>query len=143
MNRKPYVFILLAVVLIIALFTPQPKTTSHEVIQRSGGFVLPVSTLVQEQSQIAALFFAFIMNLLVLPAHIMRLKDLNYSPWLAVLMVANYLLLIAVGYLHFPNFIGTALGFATLILLLILLFKRGTAGPNRYGPNPLYNLKEI
>jgi uncharacterized membrane protein YhaH (DUF805 family) len=76
-----------------------------------------------------------------------RGHDRNVPTWVAGVFIAgatvlNILVLLdLVGPLANPNtlfyVIGVPLGIVALILLIDFGFRRGTVGPNRYGPDPL------
>jgi uncharacterized membrane protein YhaH (DUF805 family) len=76
-----------------------------------------------------------------------RGHDRNVPTWIPALLIAgavalNLLVLLDLsGSLENPNtlFYAVAIpvGIVALILLIDFGFRRGTAGPNRYGPNPL------
>ena len=68
-----------------------------------------------------------------------RLHDRNFSGWWQVLPLAAALPAIAGAVLE-ANWLlmlaGCAAGLASLVLLIVYALK-GTAGPNRFGPDPL------
>ncbi len=76
-----------------------------------------------------------------------RGHDRNVPAWIPALIVAgaavlNVLALLdLIGPTENPNMlfyvIGIPIGIGALILLVDFGFRRGTAGPNRYGPDPL------
>jgi uncharacterized membrane protein YhaH (DUF805 family) len=76
-----------------------------------------------------------------------RGHDRNVPTWIPALLIAgavalNLLVLLDLsGSLETPNTVFYAVaipvGIVALILLIDFGFRRGTAGPNRYGPNPL------
>jgi uncharacterized membrane protein YhaH (DUF805 family) len=74
-----------------------------------------------------------------------RANDRNLPPWLVGLFFAIYvaldLFILATGNFDEKNplnqLILYPLGFLTLLLLIELGFRRGTSGPNRFGPDPL------
>ena len=74
-----------------------------------------------------------------------RANDRNLPPWLVGLFfainVALDLFILATGNFDINNplnqLIIYPLGPLTLILLIELGFRRGTSGPNRFGPDPL------
>ena len=68
-----------------------------------------------------------------------RLHDCNFSGWWQALPLAAVLPAIAGAVLEADWLLmlaGCAAGFASLALLIIYAL-RGTAGPNRFGPDPL------
>ena len=75
-----------------------------------------------------------------------RLHDLNLSGWwclpgLAPHYVLQFTPLMGLGDLHSPTLLFEVLEWAdaavSLVWLVVVGFIRGTAGPNRYGPDPL------
>jgi uncharacterized membrane protein YhaH (DUF805 family) len=76
-----------------------------------------------------------------------RGNDRNLPPWVVGLFfainVALDLFILLTGHFDFDaddplnQIIGYSLGFLGLILLIELGFRRGTVGPNRFGPDPL------
>lgn len=73
----------------------------------------------------------------VIMAYVKRLHDLGWSGWLSLLMVFSN----APELLHNKTLTLVGLIFL-LIFSLILLFKRGTKGPNAYGQDPLTKYTE-
>jgi uncharacterized membrane protein YhaH (DUF805 family) len=64
-----------------------------------------------------------------------RLHDMNLPGWWAVIV---YLLNFASGHLtQIYPVTGWGLGPLSLFCFMILFFKKGTSGPNRFGPDPL------
>jgi uncharacterized membrane protein YhaH (DUF805 family) len=78
-----------------------------------------------------------------------RGHDRNVPTWIPALfitgaVVLNLLVLLDLsGPLENPSTpfyaVGIPVGIVALILLVDFGFRRGTAGPNRYGPNPLHS----
>ena len=62
-----------------------------------------------------------------------RLQDMNINGYLGVLLMA---INVGVGFIGGKDIVGFIL-IADVIIGLFLTFKRGTAGPNFYGPDPL------
>lgn len=73
--------------------------------------------------------------------HVRRLHDLNYSGWWLALPFALWLLLprlmLPMGATQIFSVIYGLVGVLFLLFGLLLLFKRGTVGHNRYGDDPL------
>lgn len=67
--------------------------------------------------------------------YVRRLQDLNKDNKLAIVTVVIQIVSIA-GMQHL-GMLSSILGLVNFIIALCLLFKDGTHGPNRYGPDPL------
>ncbi len=74
-----------------------------------------------------------------LPAVVMRLKDVNWPPILAgiVMFVAITGPLAKLGNVTLVGYVIMALSIIHLILILLLAFIKGTKGANKYGADPL------
>ena len=103
-------------------------------------------------------FFALVGLLIIwqiVTADVKRLHDLGWSGWLAVLMVLypigkhvlsimflfNPYLVFDSNFVAFMN-VNQILMWVSFILSLILIFKRGTRGVNKYGKDPLVKGEE-
>ena len=148
MTRKAYFFTIVPIILILLtailcveapeILETQQSSSNLEQQKTNGTITQTTYDLqtqeifkkeAQETHQTSLFLIALIGTLLILPAYTMRLKDLGYTPWLGLLMF--------VGYIHLPLIVMIPLHICLIILGLIMLFKRGTKGPNRYGPDPL------
>jgi uncharacterized membrane protein YhaH (DUF805 family) len=86
-----------------------------------------------ETPRMALFIIAIVSAIAMLPANVMRLKDLNFSPWLVSISIAFYVC----QFIQAPPLVMMLVLIPNLVLGLILYFKRGTKGPNRYGRDPL------
>ena len=93
-------------------------------------------------AKVLGLFWLFTL----VSAVVRRLHDINRSAWwFAVLYFGPILFGIAIN--EFGSFKGNVPGFIILILIILMIpgmiwslelkFRRGTIGPNRFGPDPL------
>lgn len=67
-----------------------------------------------------------------------RIHDLGYSGWYTL-----WLYIVSWGSTFFGETVIILIGIICLVIGLCLLFKRGTIGPNRFGPDPLEEGKNI
>ena len=63
-----------------------------------------------------------------------RLHDLGYSGWYAIAIVVFSNIVQIIARTH--HLVGLLLGLIDLAIAILLLFIRGTNGPNGYGPAP-------
>jgi uncharacterized membrane protein YhaH (DUF805 family) len=80
-----------------------------------------------------------------LAVSVRRLHDLDRSGWWIVMPVAPYGLAIAMmaGHSFVVGGIMVLLGLVSAIVLLVWYCLRGTAGPNRFGPDPLADMSDL
>jgi len=112
-----------------------------------GSWLHPDAPLETEKILSIALLISLVLLLYpILATSIKRLHDLNLSGWWCLPGFAphfTYLLLplIGLGSWNSPTLLVQVLGWGheavNLVWLIVLGFIRGTAGPNRYGPDPL------
>lgn len=76
------------------------------------------------------LLILVILTLLTLPIIVRRLHDINLSGWWVLLCAVLFYVLFYIEQFYIVSILGT-------IFLLILIFKKGTKGPNRFGDDPL------
>lgn len=67
---------------------------------------------------------------LILQVTIRRLHDINLSGWWVLLCAVLFYVLFYIEQFYIVSILGA-------IFLLILVFKKGTKGPNRFGDDPL------
>ena len=155
MNRKPYfsICMLCALVLLpISLYflaginpadVQAVADLSH---QLSSGKISQAAYDSQSQeigTRLAAqmapsIILGFIASLLLLPTQIMRLKDLD-TPLKLLISIVVFTTFVWSGISEkiLPHLVYQALTLIALVVALVLTFKRGTIGDNRYGPDPL------
>lgn len=77
-----------------------------------------------------SIFFLFYLNLST-----RRLHDIGLSGYLALILILQYV--VEIMTIFIPSspalFIMSFLGYPSFILFLVLIFKKGTDGPNKYG----------
>ncbi len=104
------------------------------------GFLLLIPAMV---IALAAYLTSWLLAVLIFPLAIFqyvvitllligRVHDLGYSGW----YVAGWYALSFIGQ-FFGEVVALILGIIDVIVILILLFKRGTVGPNRFGNDPV------
>ena len=161
LNRRPYFNICFLPALVLLplyfyfLMTLNPADVqaiadlSH---QLSGGKITQAVFDAQSQeinarvaAKMAPLFIlAIISSLLLLPAGIMRLKDLNTPLKLLIpLIVFTTFMWSPASEKLLPHPVHQVLGFVALMVALVMAFKRGTVGDNQYGPDPLAGLPVV
>lgn len=72
----------------------------------------------------------------ILPVTIRRLHDINLSGWWILSCSILFYVLFYIKQFYIVSILGT-------IFLLILIFKKGTKGPNRFGEDPLERMDSI
>ena len=87
-----------------------------------------------------SIFFLFLLNLSA-----RRLHDIGLSGYLALIFILQYV--VEIMAIFIPSspalFIISFLGYPSLILFLVLIFKKGIDGPNRYGEKLPKDIKFI
>lgn len=106
-------------------------TMGYVAISKGSGSLVSYAMLIGCGALAALAYWRIIM------AYVKRLHDLGWSGWLSLLMVFSN----APELLHNKTLTLVGLIFL-LIFSLILLFKRGTKGPNAYGQDPLTKYTE-
>lgn len=116
LNRSRY-FFYHAVLVVVMLFI-------LDLILTNGGTVASFATLFGPVIAVVSILFTS-----------RRFHDINLPGWCAVLI---YLLNFATTRMTqiYPP-VGAVMGFLCLFGFMILFFKKGTSGPNRFGPDPL------
>jgi uncharacterized membrane protein YhaH (DUF805 family) len=80
---------------------------------------------------------AMLATIFVIPAYAARFMDMAISPFFAVLFLFPFILnLVIKSGIDISQGIVIILGLIMLIAKAILIFRRGTKGPNRFGPDP-------
>ena len=82
------------------------------------------------------LLILVILTLLTLPIIVRRLHDINLSGWWILSCSILFYVLFYIKQFYIVSILGT-------IFLLILIFKKGTKGPNRFGEDPLERMDSI
>lgn len=158
MNRKPFILIMLGYFLmglvLAGVFLSNGKMSGmvHSIVDISQQQARHEITAEEAREKIHAIeaaelatipFWHYIPSSLLaialLPAVAMRLKDVNWSPKLAALVLLTAILgpYAKIGNVAMVGYFIMALSVAEFILFLLLIFMKGTTGTNPYGPDPL------
>ena len=138
LNRMPYnifsfVLMLVPIVIITLMFLLQAYLKAHLNLV-SGAFAnaLIVSALI-------AVFMVILCFIGEVTLTIRRLHDLNLSGWFYLLFIIPDTLTAALynEANSLMKMISIVLTLIPVIFFLLLMFKRGTAGENKYGKDPL------
>lgn len=138
LNRKRYIFrmiIVMGLLLLVQIVAEAMKlfVTVPEALQQVHrmGSAKPFALLLTARSigdmdlralyvllgvAVLILIVALVLAVAAISCHVRRLHDMDYSGWMYLVMLVPLV---------------------DLVLLLAMIFKKGTAGPNRFGPDPL------
>jgi len=151
MNRKPYILItilsafLFNLPLQIMMQRAMPEkieSIKHVSEQKAQGAIsIFTEAYNKEVNKIPKWFLlvSFAYALLLLPLSIMRLKDLDYPLRLSLLSLISPAadVITHLRGTTMPLALNVVILIPVIILSFFLTFKRGTKGPNKYGPDPL------
>ena len=137
LNRKRYIFrelivmglllLMQAIAQALKLFVTVPEALQQ--VYRTGGaepFVLLAARPIGEMDlrslyillgiAVLLLIMTLVFAVAAISCHVRRLHDMDYSGWMYLVML---------------------IPIVDVVLLLAMIFKKGTVGPNRFGPDPL------
>lgn len=143
LNRKPFLFFVLIYFVTTfllafaqtALMIPDAETANALYFQTYNAERLRDAPLYQPEYTLLPL----LVHLLLVPAYVRRLQDLNLHAPIAVFFYAPQIYVLGGLLLDLPHSVNflSALNVITFLAVIALCALRGTKGDNAYGPCPL------